>query len=107
MLYLDNPHVGHGCRLQLAVSTERAGQQGRRRGRDVGLRPPALLPEPGLDVQESVGDVEPGVEQADVVTAGRLECQGEEVRNVLHSELSEDTHSSQTMQKLLFPTQAL
>ena len=59
------------------MSAERPGQQGRRWGGDVGLVPPGLLPQPGLDVQEGVGDVKPGVEQADVVTACRLKGQGE------------------------------
>ena len=36
----------------------------------------SLSPQPALDVQESVGDVEPGVEEGDVVTAGGLQ-QGE------------------------------
>ena len=36
----------------------------------------SLSPQPALDVQESVGDVEPGVEEGDVIAAGGLE-QGE------------------------------
>ena len=59
------------------MSAQGAGQQGRGRGGDVGQAPPALSPQPSLDVQEGVGDVEPGIQQADVVTAGRLKCQGE------------------------------
>ena len=34
--------------------------------------PPGLFPQPSLDVEQRVGDVEPGIEQADVVTARRL-----------------------------------
>ena len=47
-------------------------QERRRRGGNPRAGPVGLSPQPGLDVQESVGDVEPGVEQADVVTARRL-----------------------------------
>ena len=76
--------------------------------------PPGLFPQPSLDVEQRVGDVEPGVEQADVVTARRLKnsrCENCEPhrglrvnqsgKNVVHSEALKE-HSSQTMQKLLF-----
>ena len=74
--------------------------------------PPGLFPQPSLDIEQRVGDVEPGVEQADVVTARRLKysrCElrtssrtsSESGKNVVHSEALKE-HSSQTMQKLLF-----
>ena len=47
-------------------------QERRRRGGNPRAGPVGLSPQPGLDVQESVGDVEPGIEQTDIVTAGRL-----------------------------------
>ena len=54
------------------MSSETARQQRRRRCRDVSVLPMGLFPEPTFDVEQRVGDVEPGVQQRDVVTARRL-----------------------------------
>ena len=92
------------------MSAERPGQQRWRRGGDVGLVPPGLFPQPSFDVEESVGDVKPGVEQADVVTAGCLEMSRRiqicciQSQRRLHARKK---HSSQTLQKLLFHTETL
>ena len=88
------------------MSAEGARQQRRRRGGDVGKVPPGLFPQPGFDVEEGVGDVEPGVEQADVVTACCLKCQGE-YKFVAFRARGGLTLGSQTFQKLLFYTETL
>ena len=73
---LHDPHVAH-TGLQLTMSTQAARQERRRRsGDNCSVLTMSLSPQPALDVQESVGDVEPGVEEGDVIAAGGLE-QGE------------------------------
>ena len=72
--HLHQPHARHVARRQVAVPPQAAGQQGRGRGVAAGRpRPrPRLPPQPDLDVEQRVGDVEPRVQQRDVVTARRL-----------------------------------
>ena len=55
------------------MSTQGPGEEGRRRSGHPGGDPVGLSPQPSLDVQQSVGDVEPGVEVRDVIGAGSLQ----------------------------------
>ena len=77
MTHLDYPHVMDTGRLQIAVSAKTSWQQWRGRGGDgwwtLTMLPGARPPEPHLDVQQRVRDVEPGVEVRDVIGAGCLQ----------------------------------
>ena len=73
---LDDPHVGHqaGAALQVAVSAQAARQQRRGRGGHYcSIVTVGLLPQPTFDVEQSVRDVQPGIQEGDVIATSGLQ----------------------------------